>query len=177
MSAYLRSRRNFCTAVKGAKCHSTKSLRDSGEVRLVLSLSPGERSRVAGEAPCLEDGGVNNLIKTGVAYDNQSYHPAASAYDRRYERAQALRGHAARPHPRLQAVRGISEAISRDGHVRGYPPVPAALGRDRREHLHPQHYHDRVALPVPGDAAAPGPRRRDVSPARTAENSTGDKHG
>src|SRR4030088_1862622 len=26
--------------------------------------------RVTGEAPCLEDGGVNNLIKTGVAYDN-----------------------------------------------------------------------------------------------------------
>jgi hypothetical protein len=50
--------------------------------------------------------------------------------------ARKLCGHAARPHPRLQAVRGISEAISRDGHVRGHPPVPAALGRDRREHLH-----------------------------------------
>jgi hypothetical protein len=47
-------------------------------------LSPGERWWVAGEAPCLEDRGVNNLIKTGVAYDNQSYHPAASAYDRRH---------------------------------------------------------------------------------------------
>src|SRR5271166_4046822 len=162
----------FCTAAKDAKCQSTKSLRDSGEVRLVLSLSPGERSRVAGEAPCLEDGGVNNLIKTGVAYDNQSYHPAASAYDRRYECAQALRGHAARPHPRLQAVRWVSEAISRDGHVRGHPPVPAALGRDRREHLHAQLHHDRAAVLVPGDAAAIGPGRRDVSPARTAEDPT-----
>jgi hypothetical protein len=46
--------------------------------------------------------------KTGVAYDNRSYHPAASAYDRRHECAQALRGHAARPRPRLQAVRGVS---------------------------------------------------------------------
>ena len=65
----------------------------------------------------------------------------------------------------------------RDGHVRGHPPVPAAPGRDRCEHLYPQHHYDRVALSVPGDAAAPGPRRRDVSPARTAEDSTGDKHG
>src|SRR5271166_326791 len=160
-----------------ASCQCTKSLRDSGEVRLVLSINPSARSWVAGEARCLEDRGVNNLIKTGVAYDNRSYHPAASAYDRRYECAQALRRHAAGPHPRLQAVRGISEAISRDGHVRGHSPVPAALGRDRREHLHPQHHDDRVALPVPGDAAAPGPRRRDVSPTRTAEDSTGDKHG
>ena len=28
--------------------------------------------------------------KTGVAYDNRCYHPAAPAYDRRHERAQAL---------------------------------------------------------------------------------------
>src|SRR6267378_4762242 len=28
--------------------------------------------------------------KTGVAYDNRGYHPAASAYDRRHELAQAL---------------------------------------------------------------------------------------
>src|SRR5271166_6092096 len=110
-----------------ASCQCTKSLRDSGEVRLVLSINPSARSWVAGEARCLEDRGVNNLIKTGVAYDNRSYHPDASAYDRRYECAQALRRHAAGPHPRLQAVRGISEAISRDGHVRGHSPVPLHL--------------------------------------------------
>src|SRR5947199_73763 len=39
-------------------CHCTKSLCDSCEVRLVHSLSPGERSWVAGEAACLEDRGV-----------------------------------------------------------------------------------------------------------------------
>src|SRR6516225_10801129 len=33
---------------------------------------------------------VVNLSKTGVAYDNHGYHPAASTYDRRHERAQAL---------------------------------------------------------------------------------------
>src|SRR3954452_12843780 len=38
--------------------HCTKSLCDSCEVRLVHSLSPGERSWVAGEAACLEDRGV-----------------------------------------------------------------------------------------------------------------------
>jgi hypothetical protein len=159
------------------QCQCTKSLRDSGEVRLALSINRRERSRVAGEAPCLEDRGVVNLIKTGVAYDNQGYHPAASAYDRRHECAQAVRGHAEGTHPQLHAVRGVSEAISRDGHVRGNPPVPAALGRERGEHLHPQRYHDRVALLVPGDAAASGPRRRDVSHPRAAENSTGDKYG
>ena len=67
--------------------------------------------------------------------------------------------------------------VSRGGHVRGHPPVPAAVGGDGREHLHPQRHHDRVALLVPGDAAASRPRRRDLSPARTAEDSTGDKYG
>jgi len=51
--------------------------------------------------------------KTGVAYDNRSYHPAASAYDRGYERAQAVRGNTKRSHPQLQAVRGVSQAIPR----------------------------------------------------------------
>src|SRR5436190_23299223 len=40
------------------KCQCTKSLCDSCEVRLVHSLSPGERSWVAGEAACLEYRGV-----------------------------------------------------------------------------------------------------------------------
>ncbi len=30
------------------------------------------------------------------------------------------------PHSQLQTVRGVSQAISGEGHVRGYPPVPAA---------------------------------------------------
>src|SRR3954452_5959170 len=41
-----------------AVCQGTKSLCDSCEVRLVHSLSPGERWWVAGEAACLEDRGV-----------------------------------------------------------------------------------------------------------------------
>src|ERR1700730_9521533 len=120
-----------------AMCQSTKSLRDSQRPRrLTATLSPGARSWVAGEAPCLEDRGVSNLsLKTGVAYDNQGYHPAASAYDRRYECAQALCWHAEGPHPQLQAVRGVSEAITRHGYMRGYPRLPAASGRHGDEHL------------------------------------------
>src|ERR1700730_11042106 len=123
--------------LRAAMCQGTKSLRDSQRPRrLTATLSPGARSWVAGEAPCLEDRGVSNLsLKTGVAYDNQGYHPAASAYDRRYECAQALCWHAEGPHPQLQAVRGVSEAITRHGYMRGYPRLPAASGRHGDEHL------------------------------------------
>src|SRR4051794_8562131 len=41
-----------------AMCQCTKSLCDNCEVRLVHSLSPGERWWVAGEAACLEYRGV-----------------------------------------------------------------------------------------------------------------------
>ena len=47
--------------------------------------------------------------------------------------------------------------------MRGHPQLPAAPGRDRREHLHPQPHHDRAALLIPGDAAAIGPCGRDLS--------------
>src|SRR5436190_13733399 len=46
------------TLALAALCHGTKSLCDSCEVRLVHSLSPGERWWVAGEAACLEYRGV-----------------------------------------------------------------------------------------------------------------------
>src|ERR1700730_10320058 len=101
--------------------------------------------------------------KTGVAYDNRSYHPAEPAYDRGYERAQAVRGNAERPHSQLQAVCGLSEAIPRHGYMRGHPPLPAAPGRYRHEHLQPQSDHDRVAVLVPGDIAAIGFGRRGLS--------------
>src|ERR1700730_2707520 len=129
--------RTFAPQRIDAVCQGTKSLRDSQRPRrLTATLSPGARSRVAGEAPCLEDRGVSNLsLKTGVAYDNHAYHPAASAYDRRYECAQALCWHAEGPHPQLQAVRGVSEAITRHGYMRGYPRLPAASGRHGDEHL------------------------------------------
>src|SRR6202023_343794 len=82
--------------------------------RRAASIIPRERSWVAGEAPCLEDRGVHQPpSKTGVAYDNRGYHPAASAYDRGHDSTQAVRGHTKRPHPQLQAVRGVSQAISR----------------------------------------------------------------
>jgi hypothetical protein len=57
---YVRSASNrieiLCTAVKDAKCHSTKSLRDSGGCGLVLRVSPEKRLLVAKEAPCLRIG-------------------------------------------------------------------------------------------------------------------------
>src|SRR6266581_1139108 len=49
--------------------------------------------------------------------------------------------------------------------------VPAALGRDRREHLQPQPHHDRAALLVPGDVAAIGPCGRGLSHPSAAEAS------
>jgi oligopeptide/dipeptide ABC transporter ATP-binding protein len=55
----------------GEKCHCTKSLRDSGEGRLCLSINPRERSWVAEEAPCLDDRVSSTSSKTGVAYDKQ----------------------------------------------------------------------------------------------------------
>ena len=71
--------------------------------------------------------------------------------------------HAERPHPQLQAVRRVSQAVARHRHGRGYPPVPAASVRDGREHLQSQPHHDRAAVLVPRDAAAAGSRRRDLS--------------
>jgi hypothetical protein len=50
LSAYRESRRAGSAIAEG--CCS------------VSALSPGEKSWVAGEAACLEDGGVNSLIKT-----------------------------------------------------------------------------------------------------------------
>src|SRR6202040_2812236 len=111
--------------------------------------------------------------KTGVAYDNRSYPPAASAYDRGYELAQALCAHPAQPHLQLQAVCRISQALTRYRDMRGPAPVPAAPGRDRHEHLQPQPHHDWSSVPVSGDAAAARPRCRDLSPARGREDSAG----
>src|SRR5208337_2894312 len=48
--------RTFAPQRIDAVCHSTKSLRDSGEVRLVLRASPEKRLLVASEAPCLRIG-------------------------------------------------------------------------------------------------------------------------
>ena len=79
------------------------------------SIIPRERSWVAGEAPCLEDRGVHQPpSKTGVAYDNRGYHPAASAYDRGHELAQAWCAHPARSRLQLQAICCLSQAITRD---------------------------------------------------------------
>jgi hypothetical protein len=50
--------------------------------------------------------------KTGVSHEYAYRHPAAPADDRGHERAQALRGHAEGPHPQLQAVCRIPEAIA-----------------------------------------------------------------
>src|ERR1700730_8122829 len=116
-----------------------------------------------------------NLTKTGVAYDNRSYHPAASAYDRGYECAQALRGHAEGPHPQLQAVRSVSEAITRHGSMRGYPRLPAGSGPHADEHLYPQPHHTRLAVLVKGEVGAIGPCARDLSHPGAAEASASDE--
>ena len=40
-----------------------------------------------------------------------------------------------RPYPQLQAVRRVSSIAHLTWPPRGRPPLPAAPGRDRREHL------------------------------------------
>ena len=78
--------------------------------------------------------------------------------------ARKLGAHTQRGHiSQLQAVRCVSEALPRHGDSGGHPPVPAAPGRDGREHLQPQPHHDRAAVLVPRDAAATGSCRRDLS--------------
>ena len=47
----------------------------------------------------------------------------------------ALCGHAEGSYPRLQTVRCVSQALSRNGYGRGRAPVPVASGRGRLEHL------------------------------------------
>jgi hypothetical protein len=79
-----------------------------------------------GSGGSAQDRGVYNLIKDIVAYDNQSYHPAASAYDRRHECAQAVRGYAEGPYSQLQAVCCVSETM----------PDTAILEDIRRFQLH-----------------------------------------
>src|SRR5712692_7264959 len=115
--------------------------------------------------------------KTGVSHEYGYRQPAASAHDRRHERAQALCRHAEGSYPRLQAVRGVSQAVPRNGYGRGYPPVSVAPGRGQLEHLYPQPDHDRAAVPVAHNAAATGSCRRDLSPPRAPEGSAGDEPG
>ena len=81
------------------------------------------------------------------------------------------------PHQQLQAVCRVSATLTWRRHSRGHPPFPAAPRRDRDEHPQPQPHHDRAAVLVPRDAAAAGPCGRDLSPARTAEDSASDQSG
>src|SRR5258708_24274272 len=112
--------------------------------------------------------------KTGVAYEYGYRQPAASAHDRGHERAQALCRHAEGPYPRLQAVRGVSQAVPRNGYGRGYPPVSVAPGRGQPEHLYPQPHYDRAAVLVAHNAAATGSCRPDLSPPTAPDVSPGD---
>src|SRR6266478_4026810 len=113
----------------------------------------------------------------GVAYEYGYRQPAASAHDRGHERAQALCRHAEGPYPRLQAVRGVSQAVPRNGYGRGYPPVSVAPGRGQLEHLYPRPDYDRAAVLVAHNAAATGSCRRDLSPPRAPEGYAGDEPG
>jgi hypothetical protein len=56
-------------------CHCTKSLRDSGEVGLVLSTFPREESLLANEASSLEDRGIVDLIEHAASHDRTQNDP------------------------------------------------------------------------------------------------------
>ena len=92
------------------------------------------------------------------------YQPAAPAHDRGHERAQALCGYAERPHPQLQAVRCVSQAIRpRRPRLEDIRRFQLHLSETGDKHLQSQPHHDRAAVLVPRDAAALGPCRRDLS--------------
>jgi GAF domain-containing protein len=91
------------TVFEGKTVHISDVLADPEYTLLEWARQAGIRTAL----------GIPLLRKTGVAYDNQGYHPAASAYDRRHDCAQAVRGNTKRSHPQLQAVRGVSQAIPR----------------------------------------------------------------
>ena len=104
-------------------------------------------------------------------------HAFGMTHDRGHERAPAPRCHAEEPYPCLQAVRDIPEAIARHRYRGRHPPVPAAPGRERAEHLSSQPHDDRAQVSVPGDLAALGPGGRDLSHQRATEDSVGYQRG
>src|SRR5215471_18711779 len=129
----------------------TNSLRDSSlRERLISGRGNRDRHRRQAEGPPVLRIEVSSTSsKAGVFYEYGCRHPAASPHDRGHECAEALCGYAERPHPQLQAVCRVSPSLPRHGHDRGYPPLPVALGRSRREHLQSQPHHDRAAVLVP----------------------------
>jgi hypothetical protein len=64
--------------------------------------------------------------QAGVAHEYGCCQPIAPAHDRGHERAQARHAHTAKPHLKLQAIRRVSQALSRHGDGRRHSPVPAA---------------------------------------------------
>src|SRR5215471_3521343 len=88
----------------------TKSLCDRGSLSACV-LTRLEIVDSGAWRPVLRIEVFSTSSKTGVAHEYGFRQPAASAHDRGHERAQALCGHAAGPYPRLQAVRGVSQAI------------------------------------------------------------------
>ena len=116
-------------------------------------------------APVLEDRGVwQPHSGTGTPHDEPFHRfPAAPAHDRGHDGAWSRAADAARPHPRLQAVCCLPEAIARDGHGRRRAPVPAPPDGERAYHPEPQPHHDRPALSAARDDAAARSGGRDLS--------------
>src|ERR1051325_6091725 len=105
---------------------------------------------------CPEDRGVATSLRTGVTHEYDHDQPTTPAHDGGHECAQARTAFAAEPYLQLQAVRCVPEALSRYGHDRGHPPVPAVSGRKRDEHLQSQPDHDWAQVSLPRDAQAAG---------------------
>src|SRR6266446_4033433 len=97
-----------------AVCQSTKSLRDSplrGQ-RSCERCPQGRDHWWRTRRPVLRIEVSPTSSKTGVTHDHGYCQPVAPADDRGHERAQTLCGHAEGPHPQLQAVCCVSQAVS-----------------------------------------------------------------
>ena len=89
-------------------CHSTKSLRDRGEVRLAASINPRRRLWVAGEAPCLEGSRQPRRSPRCVCNDRASFHFLSVRMAERNTRSSAWR-----LHPRQMIARSHAVAMHR----------------------------------------------------------------
>jgi hypothetical protein len=72
-------------------CHGVLLIETSG-IPYTIIRSTQFLEFLGGIAASSADG---NIVRLSIAYDNRGYHPAASAYDRGYEGAQAVRGNSA----------------------------------------------------------------------------------
>ena len=87
--------------------------------------------------------------KTGVAHDNRAITPLRQ---RMIEDMTARKLCAGTQRGHIRSCKRFAAFLKRSpetDHTRGHPSLPAAPGRNGREHLHPQLHHDRAAVLVP----------------------------